>query len=453
MRNKFALILDILTILGLLIAGCSLGLPPSTDVPQVVTELPGELPGVSPIPPTGDRIEILSVSPPVPSGVSIVDPVTVMVRYNLTIPEGTFQLWFERFTDADCTIPMADTTGGTTLAGILETAAGGSQEVSYSIPPLPLLEVAYVGVGVRLWTPDNSTILVEDMSYDVCYAVQAPPADMPVAPPELEPIPGGTDGIGAITGITFGDTNGNGLLDSGESGAGPYQLTLADTTCSTTFLITNSDSSGYYGFLALPAGTYCVLITYTSGIVLPGYLQRVEVVANNTSEASFALQTGTAGPPSSGVCGDGVADIGAGEQCDPPNLTDCTATCQSYTGFCGDGNVDPSLGEQCDPPNSTDCTFACQVYVPYCGNFVVDTGESCDPPNLTDCNASCQLILPACGNYIVDFGEQCDPPNTTFCTAQCRLYVPNCGNGIIDIGEQCEPPDTFNCTQYCQSFP
>ncbi len=422
MNNKFARILDLLTIFALFLAACSLVATPSTDETQEATQPPGSEP------PAGDMIEILSVSPPVPSGISIADPVTVMIRYNMTIPEGTLQVWFERFTDADCTITMADTTGATTLAGTLDGGMpGGLHEVTVNVPPLPLLEVAYVGVGVRLWTPDSNTILVEDMSYDVCYTVQAPPADLPVAASNLTPIPGGTGGVGAIAGIIFGDSNGNGLLDSGETGTGPYLLTLADTSCSTTFLTTNSETDGYYGFLGLPAGTYCVTISYTGGVVLPGYFQRVEVVATNTSEASFALQTGSASPPPSttGYCGDGVLDTGSGEQCDPPNLTDCTASCQSYAGYCGNGIVDPSLGEQCDPPNITDCTASCQIYVAYCGNGFVD----------------------------LSLGEQCDPPNIDFCTAQCQLYLPNCGNGVLDIGEECDPPNTTDCTAQCQSFP
>ena len=492
MKNKLIHILSLLTILALFLTACNLSSGPSTGEPGEVTQPPVEETGASPIPPLGNTIEILSVTPPLPAGISIADPVTVLVRYDLTIPNGTMQIWFERFTDANCTILGVDpTTGGTTFAGALEEAYGGTHEIAVTFPPLPLLEIAYVGVGVRLWTPDNSTVLVEDMSYAACYIVQEPPADMVFEPSDLTTIPGATAGTGAISGLVFGDYNGNGLLDASEAGGGPYQLVLADVSCSTTLTTTQSAPDGNYAFLGLPPGTYCVIITYPGGMVLPGYFQRVEVVANNISSASFGLQlTSTSPPPvTTGYCGDGVVDTGAGEQCDPPNtidctatcqsyvaycgdgyvdtgageqcdppnLTDCTASCQSYAGYCGNGIVDPSLGEQCDPPNTTDCTASCQTYIAYCGDGYVDTGagEQCDPPNLTDCTASCQSYVAYCGDGYVDSsaGEQCDPPNIDFCTAQCELYLPNCGNGIIDIGEECDPPNPTDCTAQCQSWP
>jgi hypothetical protein len=394
-----------------------------------------------------------------PAGVSLADVITILIDYNLTVPEGTLQVWFERFTDADCTILGFDSSGGTTIAGTLQTAEGGHHVVSVEVPPLPLLEVSYVGVGVRLWEPDNTTILVEDMSYTVCYAVTEPPEDLGVTAASTNLIPGATNGVGAVTGFVFADANANGYMDSGEYGAGPYAITLADIGCSTTLASTASNASGSYAFFGLPPGTYCIILPYSSSTVLPGYWQRVSVAANSTTSVYFGLQP-VAGPPpptTTGYCGDGVLDPGAGEQCDPPNLTDCTASCQSYTGYCGNGIVDPSLGEQCDPPNTTDCTASCQTYVGYCGNSIIDTflGETCDPPNITDCTASCQIYVAVCGDYYVDSaaGEQCDPPNVDYCTASCQLYVPNCGNYSIDIGEECDPPNTTDCTAQCQSWP
>jgi len=416
-------------------------------------------PSVEPSSETADSIEIVSIDPPMPAGISLADAITVVIDYTLTISEGTLQIWFERFTDSDCTVLGYNSSGGTTLAGTLEIAENGQHVVSASIPPLPLLEVTYVGVGARLWTPDNTTILVEDMSYDVCYAVNEPPEDLGVTTASTSPIPGATAGVGAITGYVYADTNGNATMDSGEYGGGPYAITLADIGCATTLATTSTDVNGSYAFFSLPPGTYCVIMPYASGAILPGYWQRVAVVANSTTSVFFGMQpvAGPPPPPTTGYCGDSVLNTGAGEQCDPPNLTDCTASCQTYTGYCGNGIVDPSLGEQCDPPNTTDCTASCQTYVGYCGNYIVDTnlGETCDPPNITDCTASCQIYVATCGDWYVDSaaGEQCDPPNVDYCTASCQLYLPNCGNYAIDLGEECDPPNTTDCTAQCQSWP
>jgi hypothetical protein len=457
----------IAAILPLIFASCNFSSaainPPATPLPQtIVTNTPPNIvTDIATSRPAGDAVEILSVSPPVPAGISIADPVTVSVRYNLTLPSGLLQVWFERFADADCTETKADTTtGATTIAGTLDPVNGGARDATISVPPLPLLETSYVGVGVRLWTPDGGAIVVEDMRYNVCYAVNEPPADMTPSSSESEPISGATAGTGAVLGTVFNDLNGSGRKEAGESGSASIQIILADLSCGATLASTRTDSAGNFSFFGLPPGTFCVMISYSAGTVLPGYWQRVTVRANNNSYANFALQPAaspSSPPASGGYCGDGTVNAGLGEQCDPPNLTNCTASCQTYIGFCGDGYVDAGLGEQCDPPNTTDCTASCQTYVPYCGDGYVDTGvgEQCDPPNLTNCTASCQTYTPVCGDGYVDtgFGEQCDPPNVDFCTASCQLYVPNCGNGTLEAGEECDPPNTTNCTAQCQNWP
>jgi hypothetical protein len=466
MKRKPFLLGIIASILPLIFTSCNLSTAstslPNTPLPQVIVTNtpPGIVTDIAAVPPVGDAIEILSVSPPEPAGISIADPVSVYVRYHMTIPEGTLQVWFERFSDADCTVTSADSTGATTLAGTLVAVEGGAHDATIDLAPLPLLEVAYVGVGVRLWQPDSSAILVEDMRYEVCYAVHEPPAGMTTEPSDTELISGATAGTGAILGTVFNDSNGNNLMDAGDSRAPSISITLSDLGCATTLATTATDSAGSYSFFNLPPGTFCVIISYSAGPVLPGYWQRVTVAANSNSRANFALQpvsSPSSPPAASGYCGDGTVNAGLGEQCDPPNLTDCTASCQTYTGYCGDGYVDAGLGEQCDPPNTTNCTASCQTYVGYCGDSYVDPGlgEQCDPPNITDCTASCQTYTPTCGDGYVDtgFGEQCDPPNVDYCTAQCLLYLPNCGNSVVDVGEECDPPNTTDCTAQCQIWP
>ena len=64
------------------------------------------------------------------------------------------------------------------------------------------------------------------------------------------------------------------------------------------------------------------------------------------------------------ACGDGIADPGNGEQCDPPGAGSCDAHCRSALGTpeCGDGVIDPD--EECDDGNDSGgdgCSTACRV--------------------------------------------------------------------------------------------
>ncbi len=124
-------------------------------------------------------------------------------------------------------------------------------------------------------------------------------------------------------------------------------------------------------------------------------------------------------------CGDGVTDTG--EQCDPPNGTTCSATCQ-HLATCGDGHVDP--GEQCDPPNGTTCSSTCQT-IAVCGDGVVTPPEQCEPPNTTTCDATCRSIISpfdsACHPCIAgsaDAGSQaqyCDSSSSCLAVEKCAV--------------------------------
>jgi cysteine-rich repeat protein len=74
---------------------------------------------------------------------------------------------------------------------------------------------------------------------------------------------------------------------------------------------------------------------------------------------------------------------------------DGAGACKAST--CGDGCVDPSKGEQCDPPNGTTCSATCQK-VAVCGNGVLEGNEQCDDGNLFDldgCDAKCNYEVVA----------------------------------------------------------
>ncbi|KNC51325.1 uncharacterized protein AMSG_12067 [Thecamonas trahens ATCC 50062] len=91
------------------------------------------------------------------------------------------------------------------------------------------------------------------------------------------------------------------------------------------------------------------------------------------------------------VCGDGIRNVAAGEECDDGSI-ECMPNCR-YA-YCGDGMVTGS--EACDsgsPLGSTTCTPNCTVHGG-CGDGVINpgAGEECDDGNAVDgdgCSASC----------------------------------------------------------------
>ncbi len=93
-----------------------------------------------------------------------------------------------------------------------------------------------------------------------------------------------------------------------------------------------------------------------------------------------------------------------------------------------------------------------------CGNGILESaaGEQCDDGNTSvgdGCDDSC--ITEVCGNGIVQAGEQCDDGNTAnddACLNDCRLAT--CGDGIVYSGvEQCDDGNTIDgdcCSSLCQ---
>jgi len=111
-------------------------------------------------------------------------------------------------------------------------------------------------------------------------------------------------------------------------------------------------------------------------------------------------------------------------------------------GECGDLIIQP--GEQCDPPNGTNCNAQCQ-HVVFCGDGIIEPPETCDPPHAPTCPANCQSA--ECGDGIIQQGETCDPPGPlpdgTICLATCQIA------GCLGPGDNacsiCEKADVADC--------
>jgi hypothetical protein len=190
-----------------------------------------------------------------------------------------------------------------------------------------------------------------------------------------------------------------------------------------------------------PPGTVFTLFTDPrSPIGIADNLVQCDVDASCTACGVVTTQP----PPPS--CGNHIVETG--EQCDPPTLGICSATCQLIPAMCGDGFV--QAGEQCDPPNPGFCGPTCQLVPARCGDGFVQAGEQCDPPQPGVCSPTCQLIVgPSCGNHVLEGGEQCDPPQPNVCTATCQFVPAVCGDDFVQHGEECDPPNGTTCGPDC----
>jgi hypothetical protein len=88
------------------------------------------------------------------------------------------------------------------------------------------------------------------------------------------------------------------------------------------------------------------------------------------------------------VCGNGVVEAESGETCDTAIAAGEAGACPTS---CDDGNKCTTDTLQ----NAGSCQAVCDntPIVPCCGNGIIETGEDCDPPNGTDCPNFCKLCV------------------------------------------------------------
>jgi cysteine-rich repeat protein len=146
------------------------------------------------------------------------------------------------------------------------------------------------------------------------------------------------------------------------------------------------------------------------------------------------------------TCGNGVLDVNKGETCDDANSVGgdgCGANCQ-INEDCGNGTVNP--GEQCDSNNQFTASCDPDCTPPVCGDGVRNpaANEQCDDGNtLNTDNCDSQCRIPVCGNDVIEGPEQCEDGNTRTNDAcvNCRNNV--CGDSFKWAGEEdCDDGNT-----------
>ncbi len=148
-----------------------------------------------------------------------------------------------------------------------------------------------------------------------------------------------------------------------------------------------------------PTGTTGVPTTGETGSESTGIDGETTMMVSGTT-GSTGVETGVATSETGGFCGDGTVDVG--EECDDMNEIDddaCTNLCKPAPIECGDGRV--AGGEVCDDGRPTkDCDGDCTLVV--CGDGVVNAaaGEECDDGDdegsdacSIDCRATAVLDL------------------------------------------------------------
>lgn len=238
-----------------------------------------------------------------------------------------------------------------------------------------------------------------------------------------------------------------------------------------------------------------------------GFLDATEQCDPNPPGSSDpAVNTSTCDSDcTSPVCGDGLFNDQAGEQCDQGSANgdpcpygqmtclSCDRTCHSVTAtgpFCGDNQINGPVGgrlEFCDQGarNGTQCAYGdmtclgapvspicnndCKSFIlnpngPFCGDDTVQPQfEECDPGNGLEpedtalCNSNC--TFPVCGDGHTNGAalEMCDDRNSSACgtcSADCTTVTSSAAIGQITVADPVDSirdGDTFTLHDGVQS--
>lgn len=142
------------------------------------------------------------------------------------------------------------------------------------------------------------------------------------------------------------------------------------------------------------------------------------------------------------VCGDGIFNSSAGEQCDDAGSASADCDLDCTLPLCGDGVANAAAGEECDAAGeSADCDVDCTLAV--CGDGTVNAGalEECDEAGLETANCDLDCTATVCGDSTRNLaaGEVCDDGGASAtCDADCTPVY--CGDGLANAaaGEACD---------------
>ncbi len=174
----------------------------------------------------------------------------------------------------------------------------------------------------------------------------------------------------------------------------------------------------------------------------------------------------------SGLCGDGVINAGAGEQCEPPGSTKLF-TSDGQGIFCS--VVGTRATGTCDVDTCTwDIADSCVASVGVCGNGISETylvegvsfTESCDDGSFNGrygyCKSDCSGNLAFCGDEIKQSNEYCDKATSTYQMGFCSGDKNRTCNvaGTVDCVDTVETTTQINCvsdiggigTYHCEGF-
>jgi hypothetical protein len=120
----------------------------------------------------GNWIGIVDSTPSYDQGLSTTDSqITLVVGVILLGEDGLLQIWFERFRDANCTELGSDPAGSSSIpGGVLQDIPAGDQRITLTMEP-PLLDTEYVGVGARIWSKSDTTLILAAMPNYFCWRV------------------------------------------------------------------------------------------------------------------------------------------------------------------------------------------------------------------------------------------------------------------------------------------
>jgi uncharacterized repeat protein (TIGR01451 family) len=159
------------------------------------------------------------------------------------------------------TVDLLDSTGTTTLA---TTTTNSSGLYSFTNLTAGTYEVEFVApTGDAFTTAGAGTNPAIDSSANQTTGITAP---ITLTSGQVDDnVDAGLTGTAALGDYVWFDTNGNGLIDSTETGVGGVTVDLLNAAGTSTLAVTTTNNSGYYSFTNLAAGSYEVQFIAPTG--------------------------------------------------------------------------------------------------------------------------------------------------------------------------------------------